>query len=256
MSINNILKCLLNFQKKIDIKKLPSQGLFYKEDFELFIKKADIGDIIEYEFNYNKESFTLIINKIKKIVENNTIFSNGYSFIDIKSIDVIFIFFEIVKLTKGKPISLEYFNDEIGVNDIIPFESNYFNYFEISDKLLNKYDSIGKMFTIDGYKFSLPTIGVESSLTNYLVEKQYESDADKYNDYNYDFTFFISDKNKLTYKEIDNLIHIFNFDIDEQERKKIRNIVKEFTPLQKYSLVKNNRVIDINSKIDLEKIWK
>ena len=37
---------------KIDTKILPSQGLFYKPDFEINIKKASKEDILDYEKNY------------------------------------------------------------------------------------------------------------------------------------------------------------------------------------------------------------
>ena len=38
MNLLNLVKNLLNLQKKIDKKELPSQGLFYKDDFEIIIK--------------------------------------------------------------------------------------------------------------------------------------------------------------------------------------------------------------------------
>ena len=95
MNLVNLLKGLLNLQKKVDIKSLPSQGLFYNNDFEIIIKKADVGDIIEYEHDYIKDDLGLVITKLKKIVEKNTTFSSGYNFNDIKSIDVVFIFLEI-----------------------------------------------------------------------------------------------------------------------------------------------------------------
>jgi hypothetical protein len=256
MELGNLLLRLLNIHKNLDIKKLPSQGLFYKNDFGLSIKKADIGDIIEYEFNFDKENLVLMINKIKRIVESNTIIKNGYCFNDIKSIDIVFIFIEIVKFTKGKPIELEYYNDLTGNLDTISFDSNYFNYFTINNKLMKYYDSENKYFIINGYRFSAPSIGVENSLTNYLMDKQYSSDAEKYSLYSYDFTFFMGDKNNITFNEIENLIQIFNYDIDDSERNKIVEVIHKFIEFQKYSLKKGDRVIDISSKLDLEKIWK
>ena len=86
--------------------------------------------------------------------------------------------------------------------------------------------------------------------------KSNESDSYNYSNLVFNFTYFLSDKNFLTFQEIENLIEIFNKDIDEDEKRKIRKIIKTFEPLQKYSLIKNGKVIDINSKIDLEKIWK
>ena len=44
-------------------------------------------------FNKNKNNLAVIIQKVKIIVESNTILSDGYIFEDLKSIDVVFIFF-------------------------------------------------------------------------------------------------------------------------------------------------------------------
>lgn len=256
MNLVNLLKGLLNLQKKIDVKLLPSQGLFYPEDFEITIKKADVEDVIEYEHNYIKDDLGSIINKLKKIVEKNSIFSTGYEFNDLKSIDIIFLFLEIVKFTKGKSINLTYFDDELGKENAIEFSPNHFNYFKPNDLIISKYDTDSKQFVIDDFKFSLPSIGVENCITNYLISKSDEQDAVKYNDYNYDFIFFLGNKRSITFNEIDNLIQIFNYDIEVEDRKKIRSIVKMFNPIQKYSLKRGNKIIDMNSKIDLEKIWK
>lgn len=256
MNLVNLLKGLLNLQKKVDVKSLPSQGLFYNDDFEITIKKAKIEDIIEYEHNYIKDDLGLVITKLKKIVERNSIFSHGYSFNDLKSIDIVFLFLEIVRFTKGKAISLKYFDDENGKEIDIEFSSNYFNYFRIDDNIMKNYDSENKQFIIDGFKFTLPSIGVENCLTNFLIDKSDEVDVEKYNDYNYDFIFFLGNKKAITYKEIENLIQIFNEDIEVEDLKKVGKIIKMFQPIQKYSLKRGDKVIEITSKIDLEKIWK
>jgi hypothetical protein len=256
MNLINLVKVLLNLQKKLDKKTLPSQGLFYKNDFEIWIKKADVADIIEYEHNYVKDDVGIVINKIKMIVEKNTILSSGYSFNDIKSIDIVFLFLEIVKFTKGQSIKIKYFNDEIGKEDIIEFDAHHFNYFAIDEKIMKFYNKENRSFEVDGYKYTIPTIGVENCLTNFLISKSYEPDAIKYNSFSYDFVYFLGDKNTLSFNDIDNLIQIFNYDMEDAEKKKVRNIIKTFSPIQKYSLKRNGRVIDINSKIDLEKIWK
>ena len=256
MNLLHLIKNLLSLQKKIDNKILPSQGLFYKDDFEISIKKADVKDVIEYEFNYVKDDVGIVISKIKNMVESNIKLSNGYTFSDIKSIDIVFIFLEIVKFTKGKSIDLRYFDDERGREDIIEFNSEHFNYFIIDDRIMQNYITSEKIFSIDGYRFSLPSIGVENCLTNFLIEKSYEPDAIRFNNYNYDFTYFLGDKKTISFDEIDNLIQIFNFDIESSDLKKVRRIVETFSAIQKYSLKRGNRVIEINSKIDLEKIWK
>lgn len=254
IGIGDILRGVLNLRKKIDIKTLPSQGLFYPDDFDISIKKVDLEDIIDYEYNYQKDNLGQIIHKIKKIVEKNIVLNTCYNFDDIKSVDVIFIFLEIVKFSKNKAIEIKY-SDE-GSDKVIEFNSVFFNYQKIDESTMKSYDNKNKQFVIDGYKYSLPSIGVENSLTNFLISKSNDKDSSKYNNFSYDFTYFLNGKNNLTFDEIENLIQIFNFDLDKEEITKVKKIVDTFIPLQKYSLVKNGKVIDINSKIDLENIWK
>ena len=132
----------------------------------------------------------------------------------------------------------------------------HFNYFKLPKETLKNYDSENKEFVIDGFRYSLPSIGVENCITNYLISKSNEPDAIRYNNYNYDFIYFLKNKRSVSFQEIENLIQIFNEDIEIEDRKKIRKLIKSFQPIQKYSLKKGDKVIEINSKIDLEKIWK
>lgn len=251
----DILRGVLNLQKKIDKKNLPSLGLFYPDDFNISIKRADLEDIIDYEHKYHKENLGIIISKVKRIVEKNIILTNNYTFDDIKSVDIIFIFLEIVRFTKKKPIEIKY-TDESGESKTIEFNTTFFNYYKIDESLMKCYDFVNKEFLVDGYKYSIPSIGVENCLTNFLISKATRRDSIKYNDYNYDFTYFLNGKNFLTFNEIENLIQIFNFDLEKTELNKVKKIVDLFSPLQKYSLIRNGKIIDINSKIDLENIWK
>jgi len=251
------LKKLFVKKIKLDTKLLPSQGLFYKEDFVVSIRVTDEKDILDYEKNYIKDDIGSVIQQIKKIVESNISLSKDYVYNDIKSIDIIFIFLEIVKLTKGKPISLVYFDKNDDIETKIEFGTKYFNYYKISDKLLKNYDSNDRSFTINGYKYTLPSIGVENSLTNFLIIKSNESsNIEKYSEYTYDFTYFLGNKNFLKFKEIENLIQIFNYDMESDELEKTKAIIKLFSPLQRYSLKKNGKIVEMNSKINLEKIWR
>lgn len=260
MNIINILSGVLKKKKELDIKKLPSQGLFYKDDLKIYIKKADMKDIANYEnmslSNVSiEDEISIKIGKIKWIVKNNVFLSKGYSYEDIKSIDIVYIFFEIVKYTNNKSINLSYYND----NDkevSIEFNSKNFDYFKIDDKLMSNYDKKEKCFIVDGYKFSLPSIGIEDGIEDYLIEKSNEKNVDEYNNYFYDFTYFLGNKNKLSIDEVDNLIKIFNFDIEDKEIRKVENIIKKFEDLERYSLVDGENRIDLNSDIDLSKVWK
>ncbi len=255
-NIIGVVKSVLNLRKKLDNNKLPSQGLFYNEDFQISIERAKVEDIIEYEFNFVKDDIGMIIQKVKKVVENNIFLSSNYVFDDIKSIDVIFIFLEIVKFTKNKGIDIVYFYEENGKKNKIEFSNDSFNYYNLKEEISKYYNNEEKCFDVNGYKYALPSIGVENSLTNYLIYKSSDKESKKLNNYSFDFTFFLSHKRYLSFNEIENLIQIFNFDIDIEEKIKIKEVLNMFLPIQKYSLKKNGRIIDINSKIDLENIWK
>jgi len=255
MGISSIVAQLLNEQRRIDIKSLPSQGLFYKEDFKIWIKKANVEDIIRYEYNY-KKSIESIIYRVKKIAKKNIVLSKNYIYEDIKSIDIIYLFFEIVKFTSKKDIKVDYFNTVQGSNDEVTFDNDTFNYLEISNETMFKYDEESREFVIDGFRYSLPCIGIESCLTNFLVKKSNTTGSKKYEEYSYSFIYFLGHKSDINDEEIDNLVEIFNNDISDEDKVKINNIVSDFSDLAKYSLKKDNQVIDISSKIDLEKIWK
>lgn len=256
MSLISIIKGILNLQKKIDVSTLPSQGLFYKSDFEIHIKKASLEDIIEYEHNYDVEDLGKVIVRLKKIVEKNVILSKGYEYGNIKSIDIVFLFLEIVKFTNNKPITLSFFNDFLGKEEEIQFESSTFNYAQLNDDVKSKYNFENREFNFDGYRYSPPSIGIENSLTQFLIHKTTVPNSERYNTLSYDFLYFLGEKSKLTFDEIENLIQIFNFDIEEDDRKKIRNIVKKLSVIGRYSLRKDSQVIDVTAKIDLAKIWK
>jgi hypothetical protein len=253
--INEFFRKLFIRKRKIDVKLLPSQGLFYKNDLKITVTPASKKDIIDYEKNYVKDDVGVVIYYIKKIVQKNIIISDGYKYEDIKSIDVIFIFLEIVSLTKGRPINLIYFDMNKDKEEKIEFGSKNFNYFQLGD-LIKYYDYEERCFVVSGYKYTLPSIGVENCLTNFLIIKSAEENSSVYNSYFYDFTHFVGHKNHLKYKEIENLLQIFNFDMESEEIIKVKKIINAFAPIQRYSLIKDGKVVEMTSKINLEKIWR
>ena len=254
MKVIDYIKNVFQKKKEIDLEILPSQGFFYKNDFKIYIKKATSDDIEEYNLDFKSDDLGLILRKIKKISKDNIIVSGDFKFEDIKSIDIIFLFFEIVKYTKNKKIQIFYF-DEFNNEICVDFESNYFNYFNFK-KLKNNWNSQSKEFLIDDYKFSLPSLGVENSITQFLIEKSREVGSEKYNNYNYNFVYFVGNKNFLSKDEMENLIQIFNDDLNIEEKKKVDNIIKIFSELHRYTLKKENKIIEITSRINLGNIWK
>lgn len=252
--ISNIINRLLNVEKEINKDHLPSRGIFYDHDMKISIRKAKMEDIIDYEYGFDMNSVANVIGKIKKIVRNCTIFSEGYSFNDMKSSDIVFVFLEIVKFTNNKPIEIEYMN-LFGEKSKIDFNSKTFNYIELGDDIMDQYDTENKVFLMDGFKFSLPSIGVENSLTRFLLSVSDKKGIIKYESLSYDFIYFVGHKNHLSDDEIENLLEIFNYDISEEDKLKIRHIISKFQKMSDYSLKKDNQIIEITQKINLEKIW-
>lgn len=255
MGLLEIIKNIVSGLKKIDLKQLPTQGYFYPSDFDLKIKKASDEDIIEYEYNFDRDNIITVIDSVKKVVQKNTQYSNKYKFEDLKSVDIVYIFLEIVKYTSNKKIYIDFFNDEVGTLDRIEFNSNNFRYFDLT-KFKDLYDKETCGFDVNGYKFAMPSIGVENSMTKYLLYLSEMPNTDKYNDFTYDFLFFLGRKNNLTFDEIENLITIFNFDIDDTEREKIKSIIEKFIEMIGYNLSVNGSPIDVKSNLDLKNIWK
>lgn len=251
----DILSSIITRTQKIDIKKLPTQGFFYNDDFEIKIKKAKIEDIIEYEYNFKPDNVLEIIEVIKHFVKKNIEFVNKYKFEDLKSVDIIFIFLEIVKFTNNKPIIISYFDTQSRGLKNIEFNSKLFNYFNFSE-LKPNYSWDTKSFELNGYKFSMPSIGVENSVTDFLIRKMSDEKAQFYNEQNYDFLFFLGNKNILTDEEIENLIIIFNEDMDDIEKSKIKSIISRFKNLIGYTIKVEDKIIDLKSNLDLENIWK
>ncbi len=258
MNLICLIKNIFNVKRRINTSILPSQGFFYKNDFKIWIKKVSSDDIAEYDRNYVADDFGAILRCIKRIVEKNTFFSGKNSFSDLKSIDIVFVFLEIVKLTKCKEIDVEYLDEDSGEKESVTFGEKSFNYFRLSEYLCDRWDAEERVFNVDGYKFSLPSIGIENSVTTFLINRITDKSVDSsdYIKYNYDFTYFLGSKNNLSVDEIENLIQIFNYDIEQEELKKIGDIIEMMLPMQKYTLLKNNRIIDLSNKINLEVIWK
>jgi len=252
VEIYNILRNLITQTKKIKNEILPSQGLFYPDDFSIRIKKAEVEDIIEYELNFDKDNLVSVIECIKSIVRKNVILNGDWSYEDIKSIDTIFIFLEIVKYTNNKEITINVTSDDSKKtpNDVI-FGSQTFNYFDFSPYVFKD-----NQILLNDYMYSLPSNGIEESLNSFFKKKIEENDVDKWLNYNHDFIFFCGNKRNLTHEEIENLILIFNNDIDDSEKENINKIVNTFSKVINYSFKVKSKTFNIKNKIDLKNIWR
>ena len=64
---------------------------------------------------------------------------------------LIFLFLEIVKFSKNKPIEIKYVDE--GKDKIIEFNSIFFNYQVVDKSTMDCYDIENKQFVIDGGYF-------------------------------------------------------------------------------------------------------
>jgi len=249
----SFLKKLFIKYKKLDKNLLPSQGLFYNDDFNIKIKRATKDEIQTYKNSYKDKDILTLLELIKFIVKNNIVIEN-YSYQDLKSIDVIYVFLEIVKFTKNEKIIID-FIDVDNNNQSLEFSDKTFNYYQLPIDIVECYDYKEKCFLIDDLKFTLPSSGVEDSISHYLLNNVNIDDVEMYNSYDYSFTYFVGNKTRLSDSEIENLIEIFNNEMQQDVKNKMNVITKSFLPMQKYGLKKDNDIINLTSKIDLKNIW-
>ena len=237
-------------RRRIDIHKLPSQGLFYPDGLTISIKKAEFSDILDYEFGFDGTNILRALESIKTIVERNVLVGGGYGYPDIKSVDIVFLFLEIVAFTNGSEIKVPY-TDAGGNRVEVAFGAHNFNYFDFSP-FMPHYNPATKEMEIDGYRFSFPAIGVENSLADYISR---QTDLSRFKDMSFDFLFFLSGRRVLSYPEIDNLIQIFNDDLDEAERGRVSAIVARFSGIVSYSLLVDGQRVELKTNVNLGRIW-
>ncbi len=248
--IIDILNGISSATKELNIKELPTQGKFYPIDFTLHIRKASFDDIMLYNFNYVKDDLGVILKETKRIIRKNIILGDKYKYEDLKSNDLLYIFFEIVRFTMNRDITISHM--DILTNIVkIPFCSANFNYFNY-DSLKCEYNETTREFTKNGYRFSLPSVGAENCLVDYICNLDERGEE---TDVNYDFLFFLGNKNYLSYDEMDNLVTIFNEDLDDTEKEKIADIIRLIYPAIDYTLKWNNKIIGLDMKIDFEKLF-
>jgi hypothetical protein len=102
----------------------------------------------------------------------------------------------------------------------------------------------------------MPSIGSESSLDNFFNTKGIDLDFKKIQKYNFHFLYFTNNKTTLTNNEIENLLIIFNEEISDEEQIKMSKSIDKFLKAFGYNFIKNNKIVDIKSKLDLKQIWK
>lgn len=244
-----------NTKKKLDKLKLPSQSLFYDDGFEVYVEKCKPEYIKEYKTNFDLSDIAPILKRMTRVIIDHTTYSEGYSYRDIISIDLVFIFLEIVNHTKGSPIILHHYDDVSDV--IVPIEigTHTFEYHKYSDGIMKRYNKVDKCFNLNGYMISLPSTGIEEDLTGFLSSISAIPGSEKFNGYDYNFLYVMGTETELSVKKMVDIINIFNIDITNEEKKNLKNAVNKVKSIQKYTIRHNGESIPLSSKLDLLNIF-
>jgi hypothetical protein len=168
----------------------------------------------------------------------------------------MYVFLEIVTLTKGVPVSVLHVSPTTGEITSVEFTTDNFNHFMIPDSVMRCYDEKKRQFVINGYGYSPPTVGVESDLTEFFINAHLMTDTKLYEDAEYDFIYFLGDKVTLDMDEIENLVWAFNHDISFVEQKIVVDIVDMFKGFTDYSLKFKGERVPLSSKVNLGRIWE
>lgn len=229
---------------KVNIQKLPSQGYFYPKDLEILIKKGDIDDQIKYQYGLGNSNIFGIIDTVRNILKEKLKFRNSkFRFNSLRSIDIFYIFIMFVKHTTGKKII---FNN-------IEFSPDNFIYFDFS-QFKDKYDEEYREFIFNGWKFSLPSIGTETSINHFSYELAIKGKSEQYQDSNYNLIYFLGNRTEQSYDDIINLIEIFE-DLDEESQNHINRVVEKFSKSGLYFLIEHGKQPTRINPHMLKDIW-
>lgn len=142
-------------------------NLFYVKDFNIEIRHIN-KELVDKYNAINFSSPFEVSDIIYEILKYSVKLPGGFTVSDILSCDIMYIFFEIVKITKNENL---YFskktNDEFIVIEFI--DSNY-KYVRLSDKIMSYYDTESLCFNINGFKMRLPKYKYDGILLGYIID--------------------------------------------------------------------------------------
>tara|TARA_R110000772_G_C13305840_1_gene439332 strand:- start:4107 stop:4892 length:786 start_codon:yes stop_codon:yes gene_type:complete len=247
MDLQILISSLFNKKKNqhsLNVKRLPSQGYFYPDDLEIYIEKGNIDDQIVYYHGIDNSNIFGFISTIKSILSKKIEFNyTDFTFDRLRAIDVFFIFIEFVKYSTNKKIFFS--GIEFCHENFVHFN---FNQFE------DQYNREDLSFTFNEWMFSLPSIGIETSLSKFSYEISIKGQSDEYKDKNYNLIYFLGDKTELSYEGMVNLVELFE-DLDKEHQNQINSIVEKFSKAGLYFLIEmGKKSIRVNPTM-LKEIW-
>lgn len=168
---------------KINIKDLPTQGLFYPEGTEIAIRAATTGEIRHWS-TLNEDDLSALDDMLNYVVERCcTIKFPGNSLSswkDIKEVDRFYILLAIRERTfvKGENV----LQVKISETKKIDVAKDMIDYITFDDRLMSYYDSEKRCISLKfktgkSLNVHLPSVGVTNWLKNYINRKQRQQES-------------------------------------------------------------------------------
>ena len=166
--------------QQLDIKSLPSQGLFYPEGTKVFVRAATGGEIKHWStMNVEKieevdEHINYVIEKCCKISIPDSDYMGG-NWKDLNDIDRLYILLAIRDFTFPAGNNELMFN--ISENEQIPILKDSIDFINFPEELMKYYDEDDRCFKLkfkSGKVINLyiTTLGVGNWIKNYISQKQ------------------------------------------------------------------------------------
>jgi len=241
--MNNIFRKIFSNDKIIvNNYYLPSRGLFYPIDLEICLERASIENKIKYNYSVNNTDIENLIPTVTEILEEYINFNEKWFKFDmIISIDILFLFIELIKHSDRKKV----FFDEM------EFDKDTFNYFNYNqfDAI---YDDNKRVYIFDEWEFKLPSIGIYKSLLNFQFLSKARGEEHLLNE-DVSLIYFLKNEFLLNYKQIVNLIECYK-DLEINERNLLSNKSNIFSSSSIYEITDGFRKVVIEPNMFLD-IW-
>ena len=168
---------------KINIKDLPTQGLFYPEGTEIAIRAATTGEIRHWS-TLSEDDLSALDDMLNYVVERCCTIKfpgNGLSsWKDIKEVDRFYILLAIRERTfvKGENV----LQVKISETKKIDVAKDMVDYITFDDRLMKYYDSEKRCISLKfktgkSLNVHLPSVGVTNWLKNYINRKQRQQES-------------------------------------------------------------------------------
>jgi len=163
---------------KVEIKDLPTQGLFYPDGAEITIRSASAAEIRHWS-TINEDDLSLLDDMLNYVIERccNVKYPNNQlsSWKDIKEVDRFYILLAIRERTfvKGEN-SLQVKVSETKKMDVTKDMIDYINF---DERLMSYYDTTKRCISLKfktgkTLEVNLPSVGVTNWLKNYMNRKR------------------------------------------------------------------------------------